>query len=64
MKDFTKFGCGRTAKALHTERSTGLIQLYDGTSVTGKDPMTVAIPDINSLLKYRVRTGHGKPRKL
>lgn len=58
-----KFGCGRTEKALHTERNTGLIQLYDGTSVTGKDPMTVAIPDINSLLNYKVRSGHGKSRK-
>ena len=58
-----KFGCGRTAKALHTERSTGLIQLYDGTSVTGKDPMTVAIPDINSLLNNRVHTVDEKSRK-
>lgn len=64
LKDFTKFGCGRTERALHTERSTGLIQLYDGTSVTGKDPITVARPDINSLLNYRARTGHGKSRKL
>lgn len=63
MKDFTKFGYGRTEKVQHTERSTGLIQLYDGTSVTGKDPMTVARPEINSLLNYRVPTGHGKPRK-
>lgn len=58
-----KFGCGRTEKALHTERSTGLIQLYDGTSVTGKDPMTVSIPDINSLLNYRVHTVDEKSRK-